>query len=218
MTEASAVTTAKSRVSDDSRRVLVRRGLVLSLITVSYNALEGIAAVILGVLAGSISLVGFGVDSMIEVSSGVVSLWRLRADVNPTRRERVERVASRIAGCLLISLAVYILVDAVAAIHSRARPEGSYLGILLAMVSLIVMPILARAKRRVAVGLSSRALAADATQTQVCTYLSAILLGGLAANALVGAWWADPVAALAMVPFIFKEGVEGLRGEPPCEC
>ena len=209
-------TVVEAQTRENERAALVRRGQKLSLITIGYNALEGLVAVILGALAGSISLIGFGVDSVIEVASGGASLWRLHADVDPERRERVERVALRVVGASFLALATYIAVDAIGALRHRERPDESYFGIALAIGSLIVMPLLARAKRRVAQGLSSRALAADATQTDVCTYLSAILLGGLALNALAGWWWADPVAALAMIPFIVKEGLQGLRGEPPC--
>jgi divalent metal cation (Fe/Co/Zn/Cd) transporter len=199
------------------RVALVRRGQTLSFITIGYNALEGVVAVTLGALAGSISLVGFGADSVIEVSSGVASLWRLRADVDPVRRERIEAVTLRIVGVLFLALALYVAGDAIVSLLGRQRPAQSYFGIALAVASLIVMPLLARAKRRVASGLSSRALAADATQTNLCAYLSAILLGGLALNAFLGWWWADPIAALAMTPFIAKEGLDGLRGEHACD-
>ncbi len=202
--------------ADFERTALVRRGRRLSILTLVYNALEGVIAVVAGAIAGSISLVGFGVDSVIEVGSGAASLWRLGADVDPARRERVEKLALRLIGISFVVLAVYVAFDAVAALLSRERPDESYVGIALASLSLVVMPVLARAKRKVARGLSSRALVADATQTTLCTYLSGILLGGLALNALLGWWWADPAAALAMVPIIGKEGVEALRGEDSC--
>lgn len=198
------------------RAALVRRGRTLSVVTIFYNALEGVVAIVAGAVAGSISLVGFGVDSVIEVASGGASLWRLHADVDPVRRERAETIAHRIIGALFLALAAYIAYDAIDSLRHRKPAEESYFGIAIAVGSLIVMPLLARAKRRVANGLGSRALAADATQTDVCTYLSVILLGGLVLNAIVGLWWADPVAALAMIPFIAREGIEGLRGEPPC--
>ena len=199
------------------RPALVRRGRRLSIVTLVYNALEGIIAVTAGAIAGSISLVGFGVDSIIEVASGGVSLWRLSADIDPKRRERAERLALRMIGISFLALAAYVAFDAAVALWNRERPDESYLGIVIAALSLVVMPLLARAKRKVARGLSSRALAADATQTTLCTYLSAILLGGLALNALLGWWWADPVAALAMVPIIGNEGVEALSGHAYCE-
>jgi divalent metal cation (Fe/Co/Zn/Cd) transporter len=195
---------------------LVRRGRWLSIVTLVYNALEGIIAIVAGAIAGSISLVGFGVDSIIEVASGGASLWRLSADIDPIRREHVERLSLGMIGLSFLALAAYVAFDAVAALWNREHPDESLIGIAIASLSLIVMPLLARAKRKVARGLSSRALAADATQTTLCTYLSAILLGGLALNALLGWWWADPVAALAMVPIIGKEGVEALSGHGNC--
>lgn len=201
----------------DARSALVRRGRFLSYVTIGYNAVEGVVSLVAGTLAGSISLIGFGLDSLIEVSSGGAALWRLHADVDPERRERAERVALRVIGGCFLALALYVAYDAVHALWSREAPDESFLGIAIAGASVIVMPVLARAKRRVAVGLSSRALAADATQTDLCMYLSAILLGGLVLNALLGWWWADPVAALVMTPIIAREGVEGLRGEAACE-
>ena len=204
-------------LDSQQRAVLVRRGQSLSIATIVYNALEGIVAVVAGAMAGSISLIGFGVDSIIEVASGGVSLWRLHADVIPERRASVEKTAHRIIGASFLALAAYIGYDALESLLHRQVAGESYLGIAIAVGSLIVMPLLARAKRRVASGLGSRALAADATQTDVCTYLSMILLGGLLLNATVGWWWADPVAALAMTPFLTKEGLEGLKGEPPCD-
>ena len=195
------------------RAALVRRGLWLNYATLGYNTLEGIVAVASGFLAGSIALVGFGVDSIIEVVSAGAAQWRLRADLDPVRREKVERITVRAIGAGFIALAIYVAYDAVRALLLREAPDESRVGIGLAALSLIVMPLLARAKRRVAVGLGSRALHADARQTSLCTYLSAILLGGLVLNAFLGWWWADPIAALVMVPIIAKEGAEGLRGE-----
>jgi divalent metal cation (Fe/Co/Zn/Cd) transporter len=189
----------------------------LSYATIGYNMLEGVASIIAGAFAGSISLVGFGIDSLIEVASGVAALWRLHADIDEARRERVERTSLRIIGALFVLLAVYIAVDAVKALWTHEAPRESIAGIVVAAMSIVVMPVLARAKRRVAAGLSSRALNADARQTDLCMYLSAILLGGLALNALVGWWWADPAAALVMTPIIAYEGVEALRARHSCE-
>ena len=198
------------------RAAHVRRGLWLNYATIGYNSLEGVIAIGAGVFAGSVALVGFGVDSVIEVSSGVAAQWRLRADLDPVRREKVEKTTLRIIGASFIALAAYVLYDAAMTLWRREAPDESRLGIALAAVSVVVMPLLARAKRKVAVGLGSRALHADAQQTSLCTYLSAILLGGLALNAVVGWWWADPVAALCMVPIIAREGIEGLKGEDHC--
>jgi len=199
------------------RAHLVRRGRKLEYFTVAYNSLEGLIAIGAGLIAGSIALVGFGFDSVIEVTSGLALLWRLRQDADVERRERVEAISLRIVGVCFLTLAAYVSYDAAASLLLRQPPEESIPGIVLAATSLIVMPLLVRAKRKVARGINSRAMAADAKQTELCTYLSAILLGGLLLNALVGWWWADPVAALVMVPIIIKEGIEGLRGETCCD-
>jgi cation diffusion facilitator family transporter len=196
---------------------LVRRGRWLEYFTIGYNSLEGLIAVGAGLMAGSIALVGFGFDSLIEVTSGTVLLWRLRADVDEARRERVEAISLRIVGVCFVVLAVYVTYDSVKSLIKREAPEESLVGIILAAVSLVVMPLLVRAKRNVARGINSGALMADSKQTELCTYLSAILLGGLLLNALLGWWWADPVAALIMVPIIVKEGIEALRGETCCD-
>lgn len=199
------------------RPALVRRGQRLSRITLAYNTAEGIAAVLTGLMAGSIALVGFGIDSIIEVASSVAALWRLRSDANVAARERSERVSLRVIGICFLALAVYIGVDAIHALWTREPPRETIPGIVVAGLSVIIMPVLARSKRRVAIALGSRALTADAAQTNLCMYLSAIVLAGLALNALFGWWWADPVAALVMTPIIAREGYEGLRGEDHCD-
>ena len=201
---------------ETTRAASVRRGRLLEYLTIGWNSLEGLIAIGAGLLAGSIALVGFGVDSVIEVSSGAALLWRLHLD-SPERRERAEQVALKLVGVSFLALAAYVAFDAVKSLYYREVPQASYVGIALAALSLAVMPLLARAKRRVAAEIGSRALQADSRQTDICTYLSAILLGGLILNALLGWWWADPVAALVMVPIIVKEGVEALRGETCCE-
>ena len=199
-----------------TRATLASRGRFLTLVTLSYNSLEGLIALTAGVMAGSIALVGFGADSIIEVMAAGAVLWRLAADADLTRRVRAERLSLRIVGACFLALAAYITVDALLTLRLRRAPERSTVGIVLAVTSLIVMPVLARAKRRVAVGLASRALTAEAQQTQLCAYLSAILVVGLLLNATIGWWWADPVAALAMAPIIAREGVAALRGEATC--
>ena len=199
------------------RQLLVRRGLRLNYLTIGYNALEAIVALVAGLLAGSVALVGFGVDSVIEVTASAAAQWRLRSDLHPLRRARVERVTVRIIGWSFLALAVYVLIDSAKTLWLREHPDRSIAGIVVLALSVVVMPLLARAKRRVALGLRSRALEADAKQTSLCAYLSAIALAGVALNATLGSWWADPVAALAMVPIIAKEGVEGIRGEAACD-
>lgn len=205
------------RLDTLERSRLVTKGRRLEYFTISYNSLEGLIAVIAGLVAGSIALVGFGFDSLIEVTSGSVLLWRLHADVNEERRERVEAISLRIVGVCFVVLAIYVIYDSVKSLIRREAPEESVVGIVLAAVSLVIMPLLVRAKRKVARSINSGALMADSKQTELCTYLSAILLGGLLLNALLGWWWADPVAALIMVPIIVKEGIEALRGETCCD-
>ena len=199
------------------RAVLIKRGRYLEYFTIGYNSLEGLIALGAGLVAGSIALVGFGFDSLIEVISGAVLLWRLYADVDEARRERVEAISLRLVGICFIALALYVTKDSVWSLLKREAPDESFVGIILAAVSLVVMPLLVRAKRKVARGINSGALMADSKQTELCTYLSAILLGGLLLNAVLGWWWADPVAALIMVPIIAKEGMEALRGETCCD-
>lgn len=185
--------------------------------TIGYNALEGIISLVAGFIAGSISLVGFGLDSLIEVTSGAAVLWRLSHDWNPARREEIEQRSLKIIGACFIALALYVLYEAAESLFRQEAPGRSIPGILIAAVSVVVMPVLARAKRRVAAGLDSRAMMADSRQTDFCTYLSVVLLGGLLLNAILGWWWADPVAALVMVPIIAKEGIASWRGTP-CGC
>lgn len=198
------------------RSALVKRGRSLEYFTIFYNSLEGLIAIAAGFFAGSIALAGFGLDSMIEVTSGAALLWRFHTDFDEARRARIEAITLRIAGGCFAALTACLLYASGAALLSRTAPERSVTGIVLAAVSLVVMPLLTRAKRRVAVGMKSGAMAADAKQTEFCAYLSAILLGGLALNALLGWWWADPVAALVMVPIIAREAFRGLRGETCC--
>jgi divalent metal cation (Fe/Co/Zn/Cd) transporter len=164
-----------------------------------------------------VSLIGFGLDSAIEVASGAALLWRLHHDLDHSRRERVELTTLRIVGGCFLALALYILYESGSTLMGHETPERSIPGIIIAAVSVVVMPLLARAKRRVAVGIGSAAMKADSRQTDFCTYLSAVLLGGLVLNAVVGWWWADPVAGLVMVPIIAKEGVDGLRGKACCD-
>ena len=198
------------------RPTLVRLSQRLNYATIAYNSVEGILSVVAGLLAGSIALVGFGIDSLIELAAGAAALWRLSADAVPIRRERAERLTLRLIGLCFLALAVYVGLVAIHALVVHAVPEWSLVGIAVAGASLVIMPFLARAKSSIAMRLRSGALAAAAKQTLICTYRSAILLGGLVLNALLGWWWADPVAALTMVPLISWEGIEGLRGRSAC--
>jgi divalent metal cation (Fe/Co/Zn/Cd) transporter len=199
-----------------SRTELVARGLRLNYLTITYNAFEAIVSLAAGLIAGSVALVSFGIDSAIEVTSAGAAQVRLRTDYDPVRRERFEQRTHRVIGGAFLTLAVYVMIDAAHALWLQEAPAPSRIGVSILALSVVVMPVLARAKRRVAIGLGSGALAADATQTSLCAYLSAIALAGVALNAALGWWWADPVAALAMVPIIAKEGVEGVRARSSC--
>ena len=201
-----------------ARPALVRRGLRLNYLALAYNTVEAIVSIAAGLVAGSVALVGFGVDSGIEVTASLAAQWRLRADIDPARRERVERVTHRVIGASFLVLAAYVAVDSVTTLWAREAPEPSTVGLVILVLSVLVMPILARAKRRVARALKSGALEADAAQTSLCAYLSVIALAGVGLNAAFGWWWADPAAALAMVPIIGKEGIEGLQGDVECQC
>jgi cation diffusion facilitator family transporter len=200
------------------RQQLLRRGVWLEVATVTWNVIEGVIAVAAGALAHSVALIAFGVDSFVETTSGAVLWWRLRAELkgghDPEQLERIEHRAARVAGAMLLALAVYIVIDAGRRLLGfGAEAQESRLGIALTAVSLVVMPLLARAKLRTAGALGSRALLADAYETLACTWLSLTTLGGLVLNAALGWWWADPMAALAIVPLVVREGLTGWRGE-----
>lgn len=200
-------------VASPTRQDLVRRGQRLEYFTIAYNSVEGLVSIVAGLIAGSVSLIGFGLDSLIEVTSGSALVWRLHHDLNPSRREQVERTTLRIVGWCFLALAGYIVYESGSTLIGHEAPERSITGIIIAAASVVVMPILAKAKRRIAARIGSAAMHADSRRTDFCTYLSAILLGGLLLNALLGWWWADPVAGLVMVPIIANEGMESLKGK-----
>ena len=207
--------------TDSSVRVrsdLVRRGQVLEYLTFASCGLEAVVSIVAGLIAGSVALVGFGADSVIEVTSGAALLWRLHHDADIGTRRNAEQITLRIVGGCFLALAAYIVFDSASSLIRHDAPGRSIPGILVALFSVITMPILARAKRQVARGIDSAAMNADATQTQLCSYLSAILLCGLLLNAGFGWWRADPLAALAMVPLILKEGRDALNGKSCCSC
>jgi cation diffusion facilitator family transporter len=201
----------------DERSRLVRRGFFLSVLTVAWNIVEGIIAVVSGILSGSVALVGFGIDSFVESTSGVVVGWRFSYEMSGRAKEKIEKAelwAARITGSLLLLLALYLVTDSCRRLLGFGREPGpSRTGIALTIISLIVMPILARAKLKLAGKLGSRSLRADAYETIACAWLSLTTLAGLILNAAFGWWWADPVAALVLVPLIVREGIEGLRGD-----
>ena len=200
-----------------TRHDLIRQGRQLEYFTIAYNSAEGLVSIVAGLIAGSVSLIGFGLDSLIEVTSGTALLWRLHHDLDHSRREQVERITLKMVGWCFVALAAYIVYESGSTLIRHEAPHRSIPGIIVAAVSVVVMPILAIAKRRVAAGINSGAMSADSRQADFCTYLSAVLLGGLLLNALLGWWWADPVAGLVMVPIISKEGVESLKGKA-CGC
>jgi divalent metal cation (Fe/Co/Zn/Cd) transporter len=202
--------------ADQERRAVARHGRRLQYLTIAWNSAECLISIGAGLVAGSIALIGFGFDSAIEVASSLAALWRLARDEDEAARERAERRALRVIGACFMALAIYIAVDAIKALINREAPAASVVGIVIAALSLVVMPVLVHLKRRVATQLNSGALEAETRQTAVCAFLSAILLAGLGLNAWLGWWWADPVAGLAMVPLIAKEGIEALRGETCC--
>ena len=194
--------------------VLHRRALRLEWLTTLWNIAEAVVAIGSGAVAGSTALVAFGVDSLIEVSSALVVLWRLFAagpDADPEAAEHIDRRAQLLVGITFFILAIYVAVDASLALANRVPPESSRVGIALAIASLIAMPALAYAKQRTGRQMGSKALEADARETWLCAYLSASLLLGLGLNARLGWWWADPVAGLVMVPFILWQGRSAIR-------
>jgi divalent metal cation (Fe/Co/Zn/Cd) transporter len=195
------------------KSVWTRIALWLVGATLAYNAAEAVIAVWAGVRAGSIALVGFGFDSVIEAAAAAVLLWRLRAEAqgaDPETLERTETWAERFVGITFWLLALYVTGSAVWTLVTASAPEESIVGIILAFVSLVVMPIVAALKIKAAGKIGSGALRAEAKETLACSYLSLTLLAGLLANAVFGAWWADPAAALLMVPWLVREGKEAI--------
>lgn len=199
-----------------ARTHAVRAAFGLELFTVGYMLFEAAAALGIGLATRSISLETFGLDSLIEIASALVLIWRLNAERNHGENERielVERRAAQFVGWTLLLLAAYVLFQSLYSLYVHAQPEASGWGLALALASLILMPILARLKLRYADRIGSQALRADAIESLACAYLSLTLLIGLGANYLFGWWWADPVAALAMLYFIVREAREALAGE-----
>jgi len=196
--------------------VSVRRASLLVFGSLAYNALEGIVAIGAGILAGSAALMGFGLDSAIEVSASAVVLIHLlsRSEEDSPWEQR----AAMFIGLTFMALAAYVGYHAVRDLASSSKPDESYFGIGLAVASLALMPVLARAKHDLAHQINSRALEAESRETLVCSYLSAALLLGLAANAVLGWWWADPIAALVIVAVLLKEGWEAFTRRELCAC
>ena len=191
------------------RRRLGRRARLLAGVSVTYNLVEAVVAVTAGAVAGSIALIGFGLDSLVEMSSGLVILWQFRHAVPESR----ERLALRLIGVSFFALAGYVAVESVRNLVGGGEPAPSPVGIALASLSLLVMPVLSWAQRRTGRALNSGSVVADSKQTLLCTYLSAVLLVGLLLNALVGWSWADPLAGLVIAAVAVREGIEAWRGD-----
>jgi divalent metal cation (Fe/Co/Zn/Cd) transporter len=192
----------------------LRRAEWLVLGTLLYNVAEAVVALWAGERADSIALLGFGLDSLIEVMAGAVVLWRLRVERSVTGAHRidvVEQRAQRLVGVTFWLLAVYVIAQASLTLWRREAADASVVGLVVAGLSLVIMPVLALGKMRAARALTSAALAAEAQETLACAYLSLCLLAGLGLNAWLSWWWADPAGALAMVPWLFQEGREALR-------
>jgi divalent metal cation (Fe/Co/Zn/Cd) transporter len=199
-------------VDPDERDRLGRRAQLLAAASVGYNLVEAVIAVTAGLVAGSVALVGFGLDSVVEVSSGLIILWQFRHRLPETR----ERQALRMLAVSFFALAGYVGFESVRVLASGNDPDSSPVGIGLAIASLVVMPLLSRAQRRTGKALGSRAVVADSTQTLLCSYLSAVLLAGLLLNATLGWAWADPIAALVIAGVAVREGVEAWKGNNCC--
>jgi len=199
-----------------NRVQFIQRGRRLQYLTIAWNSAEFVIALVAGFLASSIALIGFGFDSAIEVTSSLAALWRLSHDRDEESREQAERRALKVIAVCFLLLACYILYESIHDLIERIPPQHSIIGIVLAVLSLIVMPWLAHLKRKVATSLESGALEAETRQTEICAYLSAILLLGLSLNAWLDWWWADPLAGIGMVPFIAWEGWEAIRGHTCC--
>jgi divalent metal cation (Fe/Co/Zn/Cd) transporter len=194
---------------------LVRRVRWLVAATISYNIVEAIVAITAGVAASSTALIGFGLDSVIEVSSAVAVAWQFAARDHAIRAAR-ERRALRIIAVSFFALAGYVTVDAVRALIGATTPEASAPGIVLAALSVVIMPVLSLTQRRTGRELGSASAVADSKQTLICTYLSAVLLVGLVLNATLGWTWADPAVALVIAGLAVREGVEAWRGDNCC--
>jgi divalent metal cation (Fe/Co/Zn/Cd) transporter len=211
-TNASVTGAPTSSGSAQDRARLGRRAQLLAAASVTYNVLEAVVAITAGAVAGSVALVGFGLDSLVEVSSGLVILWQFGHKLPETR----ERQALRLIGLSFFALAAYVTVESLRSLSGNARPEASPIGIALAATSLLVMPFLSWAQRRTGRALGSGSVVADSKQTLLCTYLSAVLLVGLVLNATLGWSWADPLAGLVIAAVALKEGLVAWRGDACC--
>jgi divalent metal cation (Fe/Co/Zn/Cd) transporter len=202
--------------NQESRLSAVISGKRLEYFTIAWHLLEGVISLLAGLAAGSLSLVGFGVDSLIELASGATMLWRMGVDHRIDERERNEKLALQLIGWSFIGLAVYLVFEAVVSFAQKQAPEHSPVGIAIALLSLLVMPLISQAKRSIGARLHSPAMRADAKQADFCAYLAAILLVGLLLNYLFNWWWADPIAAIVMAFIIGNEGINASTGQRDC--
>ncbi len=199
-------------LTPQDRQRLGRRAKLLAGASVTYNVIEAVVAITAGLVAGSVALVGFGLDSIVEVSSGLIIIWQFSHRLPETR----ERQALRLMAIAFFGLAAYVTIESVRALLGSTEPSPSPVGIALAAASLVIMPFLSWAQRRTGKALGSNAVVADSTQTLLCTYLSAVLLVDLVLNATLGWSWADPIAGLIIAAVAAREGLEAWRGEGCC--
>ena len=202
--------------NQESRVAAVVSGKRLEYFTIAWHLLEGVISLLAGLAAGSLSLVGFGVDSLIELISGAVILWRMNVDHRVDHRERNEKLTLKVIGWSFMALALYLIFESIVSFIDKKAPERSPVGVVIAILSLVVMPLLSRAKRRIGASLHSPAMYADAKQADFCAYLAAILLLGLLLNYWFSWWWADPIAAIAMALIIGNEGINASTGQANC--
>ena len=198
------------------RQSAARRGRQLELLTLVWGSIEAGVALVAAARSGSLSLTGFGIDSMIEVVSAAALFWRMSQEMNHLRRHQAEQISLRVAGCCLLALGAYVLVDALYDLRHGHQAEANWMGVAITAAALVGMPLLARAKRQVGRVLSSQAMLTDAKQTDFCMYQAAIVLLGVLAHRLFGINWADSVAALLLVPLLVRAGVLSLQGQPCC--
>lgn len=197
---------------------LNKKALILSYVTVGYNIIEGVLSILAGIFANSIALTGFGIDSFIESLSGSVMIWRFRKHESLTEEQvgKMEQKAIKLVGYSFIILGIYILYESGSKLYFQEKPEASLLGIIIAILSLIIMPFLAHLKHSTGKKLKSRSLIADSKQTYICTLMTITLLMGLGLNFFYGIWWADPAVGIIISFFLFKEGYCALKEKDLC--
>jgi len=211
---------SKSVNNETANSKLHRKALLLSYFTVGYNLFEGVVSIAAGVLAGSIALLGFGLDSFVESLSGAVMVWRFRkhGGISGEEEEKIERKAIGLVGYTFFIFAAYVFYESVKKLYLHETPDPSLLGLIIAIVSIIVMPVLFYLKYKTGKSIGSRSLVVDSKQTLACVFLSFALLIGLGLNYLYGLWWADPVVGLIVVVYLVKEGYEALKEGKLCGC